>query len=240
MSKLYAGKKPSDKKLAKTAKQIERANRSVAKANAKRKSKAKKKQAKQQKKLTIGTYNTRLRKLLEQGGAEQAAYIRDVLETKTGIDFTRAGNISTKQELTKEQRQVVDSLLPQMGKKFDMEGYVKELDDRIEGEKRSLEEKQIMAFQDRAKKLAMKSFDDFFEYIYQEGKDGSIQSGAHIGEGTYKSDIANSMLESATKKLKIKNTITEIALGIKRGDMSKSEIERKWSDLEELTGIKRG
>lgn len=239
MSKLYSGKKPSDKKLAKTAKQIERANRSVAKANAKRKSKAKKKQAKQEKKLTIGTYNTRLRKLLEQGGAEQAAYIRDVLETKTGIDFTRAGNINTKQELTKEQRQVVDRLLPQMGKKFDMEGYIKDLDDRITGEKRSLEEKQIMAFQDRAKKLAMKSFDDFFEYIYEEGSDGSVMSGANIGEGTYREGIAKSMLESATQKRLIKNTITDIARGIKRGDMSKADVERKWSDLEELTGIKR-
>jgi len=236
MAKLYSGKK---KNIETTTGRVGKALGSVVdrvsgKAKKAKEEAKRKKEEKKKKELSISTYNTRLRKLLEEGGVEETAYLKDILENRTGVSFTKKGAISTRQDLSKEQRQVLDELLPKMGKGFDTKGYITEIQNRIVGEKRSFEEKQTMAFADRAKKLAKKSFDDFFDYIYEEG------AGEYIGEGLRNEGIMRASNESLSKRAQIDDIISEVARGIHSGTMSKAEVDRRWRELESLTGVERG
>lgn len=197
-------------------------------ADAKKKSKAKKKKA-AQKKTTPAMYNTRIKKMLEVDEAsEKLDYIRDLLEDKQGIKFTRSGNISTAQKLTDEQIRVMNELIPDY-KDANYEEHLKSIGDRMKWEKDRLNEAEVLAWQDMANRRATDALKALWQYLYD-----SNGPGKHIGWGTRKEVIAKAGANTLSSKAQINSKITEIAKGAHRGELSAYQIRYMTDEIKDL------
>lgn len=227
MSKGKAPKSTSTKEVAGAiAKVAKGAKKAV--ADAKKKSKAKKAK-KAQKKTTPAMYNTRIRKMLEVDEAsDKLEYIRQILEDKQGVKFTRSGNLSTAQNLTEEQLKVMDELLPDY-KKTDYEEHLKSIGERMNWEQDRLKQAEIDAWQVSANRRATDALKALWQYLYE----GS-EPGKRLGQGIRKETISLAGANSLSAKAQINSKIHDIAKRASDGELSAYQIRYMTDEIKDM------
>lgn len=194
-----------------------------------KKSRAKKKE----KQLTLGGYNTRIGKLLDNiEDPEAMAFIQGKLE-ETGLQFTKSGNLKTKQDLTEDQRRALEYWLPKRPKDFDYDEYLDEVHDNMEYKERHIEEMNRLAYADRVAKKAFRSFEDFFDYIYEDGQANDTLSNNNRREAILKGTMSRS------DKTQLDDIISTIARGTANKSITASQINSLWEEAEQIIGVDR-
>lgn len=197
-------------------------------ADAKKKSKAKKAK-KAQKKPSPASYNTRIKKMLEVDEAsDKLEYIRQILEEKQGIKFTRSGNLSTAQTLTEEQMKVMDELIPDY-KKTDYSEHLKTIGDRMKWEQDRLKQAEIEAWQVSANRRATDALKALWQYLYE----GS-EPGKRLGQGIRKETISLAGANSLSAKAQINSKIHEIAKKANEGELTAYQIRYMTDEIKDM------
>lgn len=185
---------------------------------------------KKAKKTTLKAYKGRLERFQdianESGNEDIYTYVRQVLEEKTGIKFTWSGKISEKQDITPEQRKVLDELIPEGGKKFDYSKFVNEMRDRMDYEEQHIKQAEIEAWNKTANKLVEEELDKLFYFIYEGGIGGA---GTQKNRGILREKVVKG--SSLTDKTRIRDDISDIARKAASGEYTAFQLRQDIDDL---------